>query len=230
MKLILFDIDNTLVDVLRFQNRAFEKAIKKVFGFKGSLEELPYFGAAKSVKENIRDLCEIHKVKKKEIFEKLEEAANQVEANLIWELERREEEVLLPGIEYLVDRLYWDGNLLGIVTGNSLNAAIEILEEGNIREYFSIFACGDEALDRVGLIKLAIERAQEKVKRQIPKNQIILIGDSKRDIKAGKEVGIKTVAVATGATSLKELKEAGPDLLFEDFSNWGKAFSLIKKL
>ena len=75
---------------------------------------------------------------------------------------------------------------------------------------------GSDSGDRAELLEAGFQRGEEIILKKYPRKSIVrwVIGDTWRDVSAGRECGAKTIAVATGGDSLYELASASPDFLF----------------
>ena len=120
-----------------------------------------------------------------------------------------------PGVAPLLDRLTRRGVLLGLVTGNLTRIGWRKLERAGLRDYFRFGAFAEMAGTRAGLVKIAIRQARGRgwVDRGTP---VSLIGDAPADVLAARRNRIRSIAVATGLTSVAELKAEGPDILLPD--------------
>lgn len=133
-------------------------------------------------------------------------------------LERLTEEVdrsagyrVMPGVEVLLPRLIDVGMLLGIVSG-ALEAAAHIkLERGRLNRFFSFGGYGSDSADRAELTRLAIERCDRLHGHALNPARMLVVGDTPRDVEAGRATGSVTVGVATGKYTVPQLEAAGAD-------------------
>lgn len=134
------------------------------------------------------------------------------------ELPRRKGRVL-PGIDALLPRLHErPGNVLALLTGNIERGAKLKLEHYGLWRFFEFGAFADDSDDRNALGPFAIKRALAKHGIAFAGEAIDVIGDTPHDIACGKAIGARTIAVATGKSSLAELAEYEPDKLVADFA------------
>jgi phosphoglycolate phosphatase len=68
-------------------------------------------------------------------------------------------------------------------------------------------------------LRIAAKRGEEIVGHSIPARQVVVIGDNRRDVEAGKAIGATTVAVASGPMSYDVLAATRPDFIFHDLSD-----------
>jgi phosphoglycolate phosphatase-like HAD superfamily hydrolase len=104
--------------------------------------------------------------------------------------------------------------LLGLVTGNLEPMARGKLKKVNINQYFKVGGFGSDNADRTKLVKIAIKQAQKL--NFTPSANIILFGDTPKDIAAGKQAEVKTAGIATGIYTVEKLKQSGADFVFEN--------------
>lgn len=115
------------------------------------------------------------------------------------------------------------------LTGNIAPVAQIKLEVLDLLGYLDLAAgaYGDDHYDRVRLVDFAIERAAQRYGRRFAGAEIVVIGDTPHDIHCGRANGARTVAVATGAYSLAELREHRPDALLADLADTQAAVAAI---
>ena len=127
---------------------------------------------------------------------------------------------LLPGVVDLLDALAGDDDVaLAVLTGNTEAGARVKLRHFQIDHYFSVGAYGDDHHYRNELGPIARERARQQCGREFRPSEIVVIGDTLRDIACARAFGAKVIAVATGAATRAELAAASPDILLDDFSD-----------
>lgn len=118
---------------------------------------------------------------------------------------------VLDGVEELLPRLCEDGYLLGLTTGGVEAAAHIKLARANLNHYFSFGGYGSDSADRAELTQCAITRAGKILGRPLDPQQILVVGDTPKDIDAARSVGAVAVGVASGHHGESELAEAGAD-------------------
>ncbi len=214
-RLILFDVDQTLLDALEHHNEGYRRAFKEVFGVEARLDEIKFAG--KIIPNIIRELAEFKGVPKKIVESKLSEAIKKVEFYAKVSVERGSVKVL-PGTTKLLKYLKEKNNVLGIITGSPKDVTLAALEKGGIKDYFDVFVFGSEGKSRSELVGLAIEKAGRMGGKFSGRN-VVIIGDSTHDIDCAKPHGATTIAVSTGFHSKKELMAHSPDFIFKDFTD-----------
>ena len=118
---------------------------------------------------------------------------------------------VMPGVEVLLPRLIDAGLLLGFVSG-ALEAAAHIkLERARLNRFFSFGGYGSDSADRAELTRLAIQRCGRLHGHALNPARMLVVGDTPRDVEAGRAVGAVTVGVATGTYTVPQLEAAGAD-------------------
>jgi len=122
---------------------------------------------------------------------------------------------VLPGVPERLRALSRKGHLLGLITGNGDGAAFVKLSRGDLMRWFTFGAYASAGVDRSGIVRRAVERAEALMGRDIPNEEIFVIGDTPLDIEAAHAVGCSAIAVATGHYDAAALREAGADHVLE---------------
>lgn len=215
-KLILFDVDQTLVDALVHHNIAYKKAFKEVFNVDAELTDINFAG--KIVPNIVRELGELKGISKDEVGSKLKGTIERIEFFFKESIAKGEIRVL-PGVRELLEKLKKRSHFLGVITGNPKDITQSILEKSKLKDYFGIFVYGSESEDRVELVGIAIAKAEQKFGTKFSGKDVVIVGDSIRDIECGKPHGSLTIAVTTGFYSKEELMKHSPDYLFQDLTD-----------
>jgi phosphoglycolate phosphatase len=214
-KLLLFDIDGTLLLTGRAGEHALRVAFKERFGVDDDLSSISFAGSTDGAiarqmfapydipptPENIADLFDgyVH--------------------HLALELPRREGTVL-PGIVALLEALHGrEDCVLGLLTGNIAKGAELKLSHYGVWDFFEFGAFADDHVDRNKLGPVAHSRAVEKHGSSFEPQDVFVLGDTPRDIDCARAAGFVAVAIATGSYGKDELAAHRPDFLFEDLSD-----------
>ncbi len=221
-RLILFDIDCTLVDAHGAGGRAILRAIKDVYGVEGELGDYSFHG--RTDPGIIADLAALWGA----------DGSGDVDACIArylellrGEIDRGEVETL-PGIRELVTALAADRRaLVGLLTGNVAEGARLKLEPTGLLSLFKVGAYGSDSALRADLPAVAVARAEALTSRRFAGKDVVVIGDSPADVECGASLGVTAVAVATGRHSVDELAAHAPDHLFADLSDWRAAYEAI---
>jgi phosphoglycolate phosphatase-like HAD superfamily hydrolase len=227
MKLVLFDIDGTLVLTGGAGKRALNRACEEVVGLRDALANVPIAGRTDwiilhdAMKKIDRDLDE-------GLFTRLR---GRYLDYLQQEIERPGDGLkdVLPGVRELLDALHVrEDVLLGLLTGNFREGARIKLEYFDIWRYFRFGAFGDDSADRNALVPFAIERARESGVGDVQSQDVVVIGDTPHDIACALAVDAVPVGVATGSHSVEDLRESGAQAVFDDLSDTGAFLRLLR--
>ncbi|MEI8293532.1 MAG: HAD family hydrolase [bacterium] len=214
-RLLLFDIDGTLITSGGAGEEALKDAMKARFGVDEDLQGILLAGATDA--RIARELLAKHDIAgtAQNVTALLDEYLLHLSSRMALHNGR-----LLPGIvavlEALVNR---PEAVLALLTGNLTRGAEIKLTHYGVWKFFEFGAFADDHHDRNELGKFARARALERHGVEFPPERIFVIGDTPRDIECGRAIGAKTVAIATGHYAQTELAAHRPDFLFEDFSD-----------
>ena len=209
-KLVLFDLDQTLIDLFKFHNSAFSKAFEKVFNKKASLDEIDFAG--KTIKTVAIEIAKLKGISKKELKKKFAKALKLYEKFFIDSLPKNLRPFLLKGASKLIKKLHKEGFILVLVSGGPKKILRTVLKRTGLLRYFSFIVSGEKEANRVRLVKGFVR----KLKKKIVIEKIFVIGDSVRDIESGKAINAITIAVLTGFHSKKQLKKAKANYVFNN--------------
>lgn len=217
MKLVLFDIDGTLVNTGRAGADAMNIAFAELYRIPDGFAGINMSGKT--------DPAILHEALANHGLPAADGALEVFHERYIFHLRRTIQEPerprrLMPGIPHLLDRFAARSDvLLGLLTGNFAMGARLKLEAFGIWHYFRLGAYGSDAVDRNALVPVAQTRARALVDHVIPPSQIVVIGDTPRDIACARAAGARAVAVATGNYSAEELQQHQPDYCFVDLAD-----------
>ena len=215
-KLILWDIDGTLIVSHGAGFRAMERALTQRFGLKCDMRTIDWAGRTDSwiaaevlrvvglptTPQNVHDYLEAY----------LE--------TLPLELRDGRPGQVLPGILELLETLRQSPNAIqGLLTGNLERGAKLKLTHFNVWHYFEFGAYADDSPLRNDLGPHALRRAKERHAVEFAPADTFIIGDTPHDIECGKVIGAKTIAVATGKYSVAELAAHAPTAVFPNFAD-----------
>ena len=208
MKLLLFDIDQTLINTGGAGLRALDRACRKLFQLDNAMDGISPHGKTDPaiVREILRVKLSSANPNTNEIHSILESYVQFLKD----EVQESSTYRVLPGILPLLNEMVARGDvILGLATGNiELGARIK-LERGGLNPYFSFGGFGSDSEDRTELVRKAAEKATNKNGGSISPSNIFVIGDTPLDIDAGNRCGFKTVGVATGSYSVEQLLASG---------------------
>jgi len=222
-RLLLFDIDGTLISSGGAGEAALKDAMLSRFGVEEDLDGIILAGATDG--RIARELLEKHSIS---VSPENVSALLDTYLGHLTERIGRHDGRLLPGIVSLLKVLSERTDVvLALLTGNvSRGAKIKLTHYG-VWDFFEFGAFADDHHDRNELGKFARARALERHGEDFPPSRIYVIGDTPKDIECGRAIGACTVAIATGHYSSAELSDHAPDLLFEDLSDTGRVVELL---
>ena len=217
MKVLLFDIDQTLINTGGAGLRGLDRACLKLFGLQDAMEGISPHGKTDPaiVREIVRRKLGSETPTNTDIATILDSYISFLKEEVHTSATYR----VLPGVQTFLDQLAARGDVLvGLATGNiELGARIK-LERGGLNPYFSFGGFGSDAEDRTELVRKAAEKAAHKNGGFIAPSNIFVIGDTPLDIDAGNRAGFKTVGVATGSYSVEQLLASGAGIAVPDLA------------
>ena len=214
MKLLLFDIDGTLVLTGGAGIRALNRAFCQVVGIVNALDGIRLHG--KTDPAIVREIFNARgALQNADSYDQI--LAAYVEF-LPEEVQQSRNYRVLPGIlRFLQDFQGRSDLAFGLATGNVEAGARIKLARGNLNPFFAFGGFGSDAENRTELVRRAAHNGSRLAGVTIDPNDIFVIGDTPRDIVAGREAGYRTVGVATSDYSTEDLSAAGADLVLLDF-------------
>jgi len=225
MKLIIFDLDQTLVDFLSVHDEATRRLFKRFFNVNTRLTEIDFAG--KSLIENFRELARLKDIPEDIFRQKNNQLLESYETTFGENLPRDAAKHILPGAKELLRELSRTDHIVALYTGDSPEIVNHVFRVTGLGRYFRFCFYGTEVESRSDMVRLAISKAEKSTGRKFRDKNIVIIGDSVRDIECGKLFGASTIAVATGFHSRKELLKAGPDYLFDNLRDYRKLLTAI---
>ena len=229
MRLVLFDIDGTLLVARGAGRRALAAALKDVYGTAGDIDGYDLRGQTDP--RIVFDVMEGAGLEREAVRERLDDCFEAYARGLAAEIGDGDKVVTLPGIGDLVRRLHGEAEvLLGLLTGNIEAGARIKLGPTGLLPYFRLGAYGSDHLDRRQLPSLAARRAHALVGVPFAPDQVLVIGDTPRDIECAGHFGAVAVAVATGQYTREALEAERPDLLFSNFADVEDALAKLLSL
>ena len=213
--LILFDIDGTLLSAGRSGYMALERSAIEVLGAVRGLEGIRLDGNT--------DSNALRQISQRDGTPYPDSSLIEIFKKHYVEILRKEivgKGHLKPGIPELLNLLSQKSDTqMGLVTGNFREGAEIKLQRFGISEYFSFGAFGCEHPERSELVGLAMNRAQQRIQGKYPPSRVVMIGDTIHDVAACHPWGIRSLAVATGSASRRDLEESGATLAVDDLSH-----------
>jgi phosphoglycolate phosphatase-like HAD superfamily hydrolase len=137
---------------------------------------------------------------------------------------------VMPGVRPLLDELSARTDVhLALLTGNYEAAARVKLEYFDLWRYFRCGAFGDDAPERNGLLAKAIARVAECGGPQVAPKDAVIIGDTPLDVAVALTGGARSIGVATGSSSVADLRASGAGVVFENLSDTQAVIAAIQR-
>lgn len=217
MRLVLFDIDGTILRSNGAGRRAMIAALREVFGGAGP-ENHRYDG--KTDPQIVREVMRLEGHRDAHIDERM----NALMTLYLTHLERELEDVdtvVYPGIRELLDALEArDDTILGLLTGNLREGAYAKLRAAGIDPTrFRVGAFGSDHEHRPELPAVARHRAQQELGLELEGRDLVVIGDTPADMQCGRSLGVRAIGVATGSYTVDELLRCGAHAAFETLAD-----------
>jgi phosphoglycolate phosphatase len=211
-RILLFDIDGTLVSTGGAGAVAWKQAFQELHGIPADINEFTDAGmtdpdvGAKTFEAVLHRPPTPHELAQL-IQRRLEHLPEAVAGSTGYKV--------LPGVADRLRQLSRDGHLLGIITGNGDGAAHIKLQRGDLNRWFTFGAYAAAGLERAGIVREAVGRGQAILGEDVPNAQIYVVGDTPRDVDAAHAVGCTAIGVATGHYDVDALRAAGADQVLE---------------
>jgi phosphoglycolate phosphatase-like HAD superfamily hydrolase len=219
IRLVLFDIDGTLLWSDGAGRRAINRALADIFGETGPAE---HRFDGKTDPQIVREMMRIAGRDDSDIDQRMPPLFTRYVACLEEELrDPAHQAKSLPGVPELLDSLSRRPEVaLGLLTGNLIEGARAKLRAVGIDpEMFIVGAFGSDHEHRPELPGIAQRRAKETLGLEIPGRLVVVIGDTPADVQCGRGIGARAIGVATGRYSPEELREHGAAAVFTDLTD-----------
>jgi phosphoglycolate phosphatase len=227
MKLVLFDIDGTLVWTDGAGRRAIHRALIEVFGSTGPAD---YRFDGKTDPQIVRDLMRFAGHRDDQIEARMQAVLDRYVESLRLELRAPGYwPRVMPGVFELLDTLEERPDVvLGLLTGNLLDGARAKLEAVGIDPgRFRVGAYGSDHAERPSLPDVARRRLREVLGVEIGGSDCVIIGDTPADVTCGQALGARAIGVATGRYTVDELRDHGATAVFADLSDTAAVVAVI---
>jgi phosphoglycolate phosphatase len=229
-KLVLFDVDGTLLLTAGAGRRAIFAALSEEIADVSPLDRIRFDG--KTDPEIVAELLAAVGQPEPRDSPRVRRVCERYVGHLARELQLpTSRTTVMPGVLPLLHRLESEMSVvLGLLTGNVAQGAALKLRSGGIDPgRFAVGAYGSDAGYRHELPPIAAGRAQPIFGRVPSGPEVVIIGDTPADIGCGAGIAARAVGVATGSYSVAELIACGPHAAFEDLSDTGRVLEAILK-
>jgi phosphoglycolate phosphatase-like HAD superfamily hydrolase len=223
VRLILFDIDGTLLWTDGAGRRAIHRALVDEMGTAGPIDGYRFDG--KTDPQIVRELMEMAGHPDSKSDDRITAVCRRYVELLTAELAKPTQATkIYPGIKELLAALEpyeAEGRaLVGLLTGNvEHGAALKLRSAGLDPSRFVVGAFGSDSHARADLPAVAAERAAQRTGRRLTGADLVIVGDTPDDVACGRPMGARTVAVATGFYSTDALRAAGATHVFENLGD-----------
>lgn len=225
-RLVLFDIDGTLIWTGGAGSRALTRAFEEWAGIPDGLDGIPIPGRTDTI--ILTDLLRRHRLGAS--LSALDSLQHIYFRCLAEELAGLPSGVgPLPGVIELLDSLATEpGVTSALLTGNHTRGAQLKLERYGLWRYFGFGAFGEDAADRNDLVPVAVKRAAAAGVPPVAPRDIVIVGDTPLDVACGRAHGTSTVGVATGGSPEQALADAGADLVLSNLSDTARLLEWLR--
>lgn len=227
MKLVLFDIDGTLLWTDGAGRRSMEQALETVFGAAG---DPAYRYDGKTDQQIAREQMRAAGIDDAAITARMDDVFDAYVTQLDAELVRDANAArLCAGVPALLDALEAHaGATLGLLTGNIERGARRKLQAVGLDfDRFRINAFGCDHAERPQLPAVAQRRARDLMGVELPGEQMVIIGDTPADIHCGRALNVRAIGVATGRYSVNDLASHSPAAVFSTLEDTAAVVSAI---
>jgi phosphoglycolate phosphatase len=211
-RLVLFDIDGTLIMDDGAARRAFADALAEVYEFRGDVRGYDFSG--RTDPQIARMILHDAGWNEPDVDAALPALWRHYLADLARNAPGRVRE--LAGVRALLDAVRADERMtLALLTGNIEPGARVKLGAVDLNDFFPFGAFGSDSPRREELPPIAVERAATITGHTFRGSDVVIIGDSIYDVRCGVPHGATTIAIASGKTPAEKLKAENPDHFFD---------------
>lgn len=217
-RLILWDIDETMISSDGAGFRSISRAMDQMFGINREACRIPMSG--KTDPQIITEILTAQGHSRETAEKYVPEVIATYLTYLDEEIAAAQYYIVHEGVRELLDELSNMSNAYqGLLTGNVEHGAGKKLSRFQLMNYFAIGAYGSDSASRLDLPAIAVQRAVEHFRIEFTPQEVVIIGDSVNDIACARVYGAKAIAVNTGKTSYEILKQEKPCHLFKNLSD-----------
>ncbi len=227
MRLVLFDIDGTLLNSAGMGRASMQRALGMIFGSPGNPS---YRYDGKTDKQIVRDVMRMEGHSDEQIDSRMDDLIELYLEGLRAGAKSGKFNVRpLDGIPEILDALdARDDVVLGLLTGNvEPGARIKLQAAGIDPERFRVNAFGSDHEHRPELPAIAQRRAGEHLGLELAGDRLVVIGDTPADIECGRSLGARAIGVASGHYTVEQLRQHNPYAVFPSLANTAEVLDKI---
>lgn len=224
-RLVLFDIDGTILTDRGASRSAFTEALDAIYDFRGDLTRYDFSGRTDPQIAHmvLRDAG----MTAEEIDAKIAGLWQRYLAGLARNATRERVHVMAGIPELLAELAQHEDIVLALLTGNIEPGARLKLGAPDLNHYFAFGAFGSDSANRNELPPIAVQRASDRLGRAFRGSDVVIIGDSIYDVRCGVPYDATTIAVASGKTPAETLRAENPRHFFENAADLGAMMDAI---
>ena len=225
-KLLLFDIDGTLITGRGIPKKVFLQTVGKRYPNYPAEKDFRFSGLTDPV--IVQKILEVSGAPDFDNHTLINEILNEFLDCLQKNMNKDNPPHLLSGVSELLEACHKiDECFLGLVTGNMERGAEIKLSAADLDHYFPVGAFGSDNYDRNLLPPLAVKRAEKFYNISFSKENIWIIGESIHDVRCAKANGLRCLAAAASTTTEEELHAEQPDAVLKDLSDLQKIMNIL---
>lgn len=216
-KLILWDLDGTLMTCGAAGTRALNEAFRRLYGIENAFSKA---GVGHAMDAVILDrIMEDNKLDRGG----LDRVKEQYVLILQSVLDQNPDKRVLPGVRELLEYIDGSENIYSALLTSNLRLGAETkLKSVGLERFFHTGGFGDDYGEKWDAALKGIRETEDRYDVSFDKKNIYMIGDSIYDIECARKIGAVCISVATGFAGYDMLKSKEPDYLYEDLSDWKK--------
>ena len=221
-KLLIWDIDGTLLDCGSAGRKAMDHTFKNMFDISNGFNGISMSGRLDSV--IIEDAVRSHGIKDFSI-----DRFYDIYERTLKDILKDQNVKVYEGIVELLEYCAQKKNFINVIsTGNCEIGAKAKLERCSLEKYFKMGGFGCSFVERNDIVKFLIDEVKKTFEVDIENDNIFVIGDTPYDIISGNSAGVRSIAVLTGGYHEDELKKYNPNYIFKNFSNIDEVIKILE--